>query len=49
MKFHPACLLVPQLPKEELKALADDIKANGLRNSVVLYHGQVAKRRITKG
>jgi DNA modification methylase len=45
MKFHPACLLFPELPKEELKALADDIKANGLRNSVVLYHGQILDGR----
>ncbi len=45
LTFHPACLLFPKLPKDELKALAADIKANGLRNSVVLYSGQVLDGR----
>ena len=40
-KYHPACLLFPKLGKAELQELADDIKANGLRNPVVLYKGQV--------
>ncbi len=43
--FHPACLLFPKLPKDELKALAADIKANGLQNPVVRYHGQILDGR----
>ena len=45
LTFHPACLLFPRLPKDELNALAADIKANGLRNSVVRYHGQILDGR----
>ena len=45
LTFHPACLLFPQLPKDELKALAADIKANGLRNPVVRYRGQILDGR----
>ena len=45
LAFHPACLLFPRLPKDELNALAADIKANGLRNSVVRYKGQVLDGR----
>ena len=33
---HPAAAVWPMLPEEELRALADDIKANGLRQSLVL-------------
>lgn len=34
---HPAADLFPMLPDEELRALANDIKANGLTDPVVLY------------
>ena len=37
LRLHPACKLFPRLPKDELNALAADIAANGLRNSVVRY------------
>ena len=43
--YHPACLLFPQLGKAELQELADDIKANGLRNPIVLYKGQILDGR----
>ncbi len=45
LSFHPACLLFPKMGKEELKELAADIKANGLRNPIALYHGQVLDGR----
>jgi SAM-dependent methyltransferase len=45
ISYHPACLLFPKLPRDELKALAADIKANGLRNPVVRYHGQILDGR----
>jgi len=45
LSFHPACLLFPKLGKEELRELAADIKANGLRNPIILYHGQVLDGR----
>jgi hypothetical protein len=43
--YHPACLLFPKLGKAELQELADDIKANGLRNPVVRYKGKILDGR----
>lgn len=37
LKIHPAAELFPLLPEDELQALADDIKANGLRTGIVLW------------
>ena len=34
---HPAANLFPMLPDSELRALADDIKANGLQQPVVMF------------
>src|SRR5258708_5115407 len=34
LEVHPACALFPRLSDDELKTLADDIKANGLRDKV---------------
>jgi DNA-binding Lrp family transcriptional regulator len=34
LKVHPACELFPLLPPDELHELADDIKANGLRDKI---------------
>ncbi|MCH7689188.1 MAG: hypothetical protein IH899_21360, partial [Planctomycetes bacterium] len=44
-KFHPACLLFPRLPKEELQSLADDIKQNGLRDDIVTLNGEILDGR----
>ena len=43
--YHPACLLFPQLGKAELQELADDIKANGLKNDIVRLNGQILDGR----
>ncbi len=45
LKFHPACLLFPQLGKDELQELAEDIKARGLLHDIVLYNGQILDGR----
>ena len=45
LEFHPACLLFPQLGKEELQELAEDIKARGLLHAIVLYQGKILDGR----
>jgi hypothetical protein len=37
LNVHPAAELLPSFSKAELKELADDIAANGLRSSIVLW------------
>jgi hypothetical protein len=37
LKVHPAAELFPPLSPEELQALADDIKINGLRTKIVIW------------
>lgn len=44
-RFHPACTIFPPLPADELRELADDIAANGLRNSIVLYQSKILDGR----
>jgi len=45
MKLHPACKLFPKLGQQELQELADDIKANGLHNAIVLLDGKILDGR----
>ena len=40
LKVHPAADLFPLLSPDELQVLADDIKANGLKNNVVFWRGR---------
>jgi hypothetical protein len=42
---HPACLLFPRLGDAELRALAEDIKANGLLHDIILYEGKILDGR----
>jgi hypothetical protein len=39
LKVHPAADPFPLLPPDELQALADDIKKNGLRYPIILWKG----------
>ena len=45
LSYHPACLLFPPMGKQALRELAEDIKARGLLNAIVLYHGKVLDGR----
>jgi site-specific DNA-methyltransferase (adenine-specific) len=45
LSFHPGCLLFPRLSDADLQALADDIRANGLLNPIVLLDGQILDGR----
>ena len=43
--FHPACLLFPRLNDDDLKALSDDIRHNGLLIPIVTLDGQILDGR----
>ena len=43
--YHPACLLFPRMSDQELRALADNIKARGLDHDLVLHEGKVLDGR----
>ncbi len=45
LAYHPACLLFPKMGRQALRELADDIKARGLLNPIVLYQGKVLDGR----
>ena len=45
LQLHPACKLFPKLNDAELQELADDIRANGLQNSIVLLDGKILDGR----
>lgn len=45
MQIHPLAELFPPLSHDELLALRDDIQANGLRDPIVTYEGQVLDGR----
>lgn len=45
MKFHPLCELFPTLEKDDLKELADDIRANGLQFPIITFEGQILDGR----
>lgn len=45
MKLHPACKLFPKLSNDDLRELADDIKANDLQNPIVLLDGKILDGR----
>lgn len=44
-KIHPLAAAFPALSRDELQALADDIKEHGLKEPVTLYEGQVLDGR----
>lgn len=41
LNLHPLCVFFPRIVGVEFDALVADIKANGLREPIVLYEGQV--------
>ena len=42
---HPLADIFPMMEEKDLKALADDIKANGQRESGLLYEGKILDGR----
>jgi ParB-like chromosome segregation protein Spo0J len=45
LKFHPLADLFPLMEGEEFEALVADIKANGLRERIVIYEGMILDGR----
>ena len=45
LRPHPLAECLPMLSDSELRELADDIKANGLRQNIMLYEGQILDGR----
>ena len=45
IKVHPAALIFPPLDDERLKALADDIAANGQRETIKIYEDKILDGR----
>lgn len=43
--IHPACRLFPEMGREELEALANDIKERGLLQDIVLHEGKILDGR----
>jgi len=43
--LHPLAEVFPAMPDAELRALADDIKANDLRDDIVLFAGKILDGR----
>ncbi|TWT55471.1 ParB-like nuclease domain protein [Thalassoglobus neptunius] len=44
-EFHPACELFPAMSDEEIRALAEDIKENGLLEPIVIHEGEILDGR----
>ena len=44
-EIHPLCAMWPIMAPDQLKELADDIKANGIRQPIVIYEGKVLDGR----
>src|SRR5579862_9559286 len=44
-RFHPIANLFPLMEGEQLAALAEDIRANGLREPIVIYQGLILDGR----
>ncbi|HVK14425.1 MAG TPA: hypothetical protein VM597_37145 [Gemmataceae bacterium] len=45
MDLHPYCELFPAMPADDLARLAEDIRANGLREPVITFEGKVLDGR----
>lgn len=45
MEFHPLCLLFPQMSDTEIGDLGEDIKRNGLKNSIKTLDGKILDGR----
>ena len=41
MELHPLCTLFPRLEGKEFDGLVEDIRANGLRNPIIVYDGMI--------
>ncbi|NML34912.1 ParB/RepB/Spo0J family partition protein [Paraburkholderia antibiotica] len=41
LELHPLCTLFPRLSGAEFESLKDDIRANGLRNPIVIHEGMI--------
>src|SRR5712671_1568024 len=45
LKFHPLCEMFPLMVEDELDALVEDIRKNGLLEPIITYHGKILDGR----
>lgn len=45
IEIHPACLILPEMDKEEYEKLREDISGFGLRHPITLYQGMILDGR----
>ena len=43
--IHPICAIFPAMPDDELRALTEPIRLNGLRHPITLYEGKILDGR----
>src|SRR5207249_5143591 len=49
LKVHPAADMFPPMPADELLALGNDMKENGLRQPILLFKSEDGEKQVVDG